>query len=98
MCFQVYTEETSKLLLNCSHRFCTECLHRYITTYVSEGRANLACPDSSCESKLHPSDVASIVGAQSQHYKKYEEFLLRRCLMADSDTRWCPAPDCGYVY
>uniref|UniRef100_A0A8C5TPW2 RBR-type E3 ubiquitin transferase n=1 Tax=Malurus cyaneus samueli TaxID=2593467 RepID=A0A8C5TPW2_9PASS len=27
----------------------------------------------------------------------YEEFMLRRCLAADPDCRWCPAPDCGYA-
>ena len=28
---------------------------------------------------------------------KYEEFMVRRVLVLDPDTRWCPAPDCGYV-
>ena len=26
---------------------------------------------------------------------KYEEFMVRRVLVLDPDTRWCPAPDCG---
>ncbi|KAG5857122.1 hypothetical protein ANANG_G00015210 [Anguilla anguilla] len=29
--------------------------------------------------------------------EKYEEFMLRRWLVADPDCRWCPAPDCGYA-
>ena len=28
---------------------------------------------------------------------KYEEFMLRRVLVAIPDTRWCPAPDCTYA-
>lgn len=30
-------------------------------------------------------------------FEKYEDFTLRRILAIDPDTRWCPAPDCGYV-
>ena len=30
-------------------------------------------------------------------FEKYEDFTLRRLLSLDPDTRWCPAPDCGYV-
>lgn len=30
-------------------------------------------------------------------YEKYEDFMVRRVLAADPDTRWCPAPDCKYV-
>uniref|UniRef100_A0A3B4BJJ4 RBR-type E3 ubiquitin transferase n=1 Tax=Periophthalmus magnuspinnatus TaxID=409849 RepID=A0A3B4BJJ4_9GOBI len=29
--------------------------------------------------------------------EKYEEFMLRRWLVAEPDCRWCPAPDCGYA-
>lgn len=27
-------------------------------------------------------------------YEKYEDFMVRRVLAVDPDTRWCPAPDC----
>ena len=27
-------------------------------------------------------------------YDKYEDFMVRRVLAVDPDTRWCPAPDC----
>ena len=30
-------------------------------------------------------------------YEKYEDFTLRRALAIDPDTRWCPAPDCGFA-
>jgi hypothetical protein len=29
-------------------------------------------------------------------YEKYEDFMVRRVLAVDPDTRWCPAPDCRY--
>jgi E3 ubiquitin-protein ligase RNF19A len=28
-------------------------------------------------------------------YNKYEDFMVRRVLATDPDTRWCPQPDCG---
>lgn len=28
---------------------------------------------------------------------KYEEFMVRRVLLTDPDSRWCPAPDCSYA-
>jgi len=31
-------------------------------------------------------------------YNKYEDFMVRRVLATDPDTRWCPQPDCGYVF
>ena len=29
---------------------------------------------------------------------KYEEFMLRRVMAMEPDARWCPAPDCGWVF
>jgi E3 ubiquitin-protein ligase RNF19A len=31
-------------------------------------------------------------------YEKYEDFMVRRVLAVDPDTRWCPAPDCRYNF
>lgn len=28
---------------------------------------------------------------------KYEDFMVRRVLLGDPDSRWCPAPDCSYA-
>lgn len=30
-------------------------------------------------------------------FEKYEDFMVRRVLLVDPDTRWCPAPDCGFA-
>ncbi|KAJ8973057.1 hypothetical protein NQ317_018785 [Molorchus minor] len=30
-------------------------------------------------------------------YAKYEDFMVRRVLAVDPDTRWCPAPDCCFA-
>jgi E3 ubiquitin-protein ligase RNF19A len=30
-------------------------------------------------------------------FEKYEDFMVRRVLAVDPDTRWCPAPDCSFA-
>jgi len=39
-------------------------------------------------------DIKFFCGS-SNLVQKYEDFMLRRVLAVDPDTRWCPSPDCG---
>ncbi|MEE6484065.1 hypothetical protein FKM82_013744 [Ascaphus truei] len=81
-------------LLSCGHRSCLRCLRQYLRIEISESRVNLRCPE--CAERLSPQHVRHIL--RDPHLtRKYEEFLLRRCLASDPDCRWCPAPDCGYA-
>lgn len=57
-----------------------------------ESRVSIACPE--CSELFHPNDIRSVV-EDDDLMQKYEDFMLRRVLAVDSDTRWCPAPDCG---
>lgn len=43
---------------------------------------------------MHPRDIHSLLSDYPQVYEKYEDFMVRRVLASDPDTRWCPAPDC----
>ena len=52
----------------------------------------LTCP--ACDAPLHPNDIQAILNDQIM-LQKYEQFMIRRVLALDVDTRWCPAPDCG---
>ncbi|XP_066429945.1 E3 ubiquitin-protein ligase RNF19B isoform X1 [Eleutherodactylus coqui] len=81
-------------LLSCRHRSCLRCLRQYLRIEITESRVNLRCPE--CAERLSPQHVRAIL-RDPQLTRKYEEFLLRRCLAADPDCRWCPAPDCGYA-
>jgi hypothetical protein len=45
---------------------------------------------------MHPNDIRMILNDKIQ-YEKYEDFMVRRVLAVDPDTRWCPAPDCGFA-
>ncbi|KAL1229720.1 E3 ubiquitin-protein ligase RNF19A [Trichinella spiralis] len=82
-------------LICCNHRACLSCLIEYLQLQILESRVNLTCYE--CNEMLHPDDVYSILKDKPHLIEKYEEFSVRRVLMSDPDTRWCPAPDCSYA-
>ena len=92
LCLQLLPKEKFPVLLTCSHRSCVDCLRQYLKIEVTESRTNIECPE--CAEHFHPNDIQAILGS-SVLSQKYEEFMLRRVLVADPDVRWCPAPDCG---
>nr|XP_033812462.1 E3 ubiquitin-protein ligase RNF19B isoform X2 [Geotrypetes seraphini] len=81
-------------LLSCQHRSCLDCLRQYLRIEITESRVNISCPE--CPERLSPQHIGLIL-QDPPLMLKYEEFMLRRCLAADPDCRWCPAPDCGYA-
>ncbi|KRX91358.1 E3 ubiquitin-protein ligase RNF19B [Trichinella pseudospiralis] len=83
-------------LICCNHRACLSCLIEVRhALQILESRVNLTCYE--CNEMLHPDDVYSILKNKPHLIEKYEEFSVRRVLMSDPDTRWCPAPDCSYA-
>ncbi|XP_053255042.1 E3 ubiquitin-protein ligase RNF19B isoform X2 [Podarcis raffonei] len=82
-------------LLSCPHRSCRSCLRQYLRIEITESRVNISCPE--CSERLNPADIRLLLRDSPHLVAKYEEFMLRRCLAADPDCRWCPAPDCGYA-
>ncbi|KAL0961695.1 hypothetical protein UPYG_G00330520 [Umbra pygmaea] len=81
-------------IMTCTHRSCADCLRQYLRIEISESRVNISCPE--CSERFNPHDIRIIL-ADPPLMEKYEEFMLRRWLVADPDCRWCPAPDCGYA-
>ncbi|XP_069776534.1 E3 ubiquitin-protein ligase RNF19A isoform X2 [Narcine bancroftii] len=81
-------------IMTCHHRSCGDCLRQYLRIEISESRVNISCPE--CTEKFNPHDIQLILN-DDLLMEKYEEFMLRRWLVADPDCRWCPAPDCGYA-
>lgn len=93
LCLLPQPPEAFPSLASCSHRSCRACLQRYLCLAVRESRVPVSCPH--CPAPLHPSDVHRLLPEPALR-DKYEEFLLRRLLVAEPGTRWCPAPDCRY--
>ncbi|TKR80229.1 hypothetical protein L596_014335 [Steinernema carpocapsae] len=79
----------------CSHRSCRSCLVQYLQVEIMESRIVISCPE--CSELLHPTDIYQLMSEHPDILEKYENFSLRRILMTDPDTRWCPAPDCTYA-
>ncbi|XP_007488222.2 E3 ubiquitin-protein ligase RNF19A [Monodelphis domestica] len=94
LCLLRHSKERFPDIMTCHHRSCVDCLRQYLRIEISESRVNIRCPE--CTERFNPHDIRLIL---SDHIlmEKYEEFMLRRWLVADPDCRWCPAPDCGYA-
>uniref|UniRef100_A0A915HUK9 RBR-type E3 ubiquitin transferase n=1 Tax=Romanomermis culicivorax TaxID=13658 RepID=A0A915HUK9_ROMCU len=84
-------------LLSCNHRSCRSCLVQiyYLQIDILESRVLIACPE--CNELMHPNDIQRLLLNHRQVLDKYEEFSVRRVLMIDPDTRWCPSPDCNFA-
>ncbi|KAL0274611.1 UNVERIFIED_CONTAM: hypothetical protein PYX00_002707 [Menopon gallinae] len=94
LCLTQLPSEYFPDLCTCPHRSCYDCFQQYLRIEISESRVYLCCPE--CAEPMHPNDIRMILNDKAQ-YDKYEDFTLRRALAIDPDTRWCPAPDCGFA-
>nr|CAH0113549.1 unnamed protein product [Daphnia galeata] len=94
LCLAECSSEFFPELLCCTHRSCLDCLQQYLRIEISESRVNINCPE--CSEPMHPNDIRLILNNENL-LEKYEDFMLRRVLAADPDSRWCPAPDCNFV-
>ncbi|XP_053682134.1 E3 ubiquitin-protein ligase RNF19B-like isoform X2 [Sabethes cyaneus] len=82
-------------LLNCKHYACRGCLENYLMIEISESRTDISCPQ--CPEPMHPTDIQTLLKMCPAAITKYEDFMVRRVLLADPDSRWCPGPDCSYA-
>ncbi|XP_039977774.1 E3 ubiquitin-protein ligase RNF19A-like [Xiphias gladius] len=94
LCLLRHARERFPEIMTCHHRSCADCLRQYLRIEISESRVNISCPE--CSERFNPHDIRMILGDRAL-MEKYEEFMLRRWLVAEPDCRWCPAPDCGYA-
>ncbi|XP_029298977.1 E3 ubiquitin-protein ligase RNF19A [Cottoperca gobio] len=94
LCLLRHAREQFPDIMTCHHRSCADCLRQYLSIEISESRVNICCPE--CAERFNPHDIQIILGDRAL-MEKYEEFMLRRWLVAEPDCRWCPAPDCGYA-
>jgi E3 ubiquitin-protein ligase RNF19A len=97
LCCHDYSSEQFEHLRLCSHSYCRTCLKSYLKLEITEGRVTLNCPQSDCPERIHPSDISRILENHPELISKYEQFMVRRVLQSIVDTRWCPAPDCGFA-
>ncbi|KAL5283736.1 RNF19B family protein [Megaselia abdita] len=94
ICYDFNSELFYKLF-TCGHIICRICLVKYLKNEINESRTDIACPE--CSDAMHPSDIVVILKDSPDVINKYEDFMVRRFLLSDPDSRWCPAPDCCYA-
>ncbi|XP_047098892.1 E3 ubiquitin-protein ligase RNF19A-like [Schistocerca piceifrons] len=94
LCLSEYPLVNFPELSTCTHRSCYDCFQQYLRIEISESRVSIACPE--CAEPMHPDDIRMILNDKAL-YEKYEDFMVRRVLAVDPDTRWCPAPDCSFA-
>lgn len=92
LCYSPETAQGFYTMLNCKHYACRSCLESYLTIEIFESRTEIACTQ--CSDAMHPSDIEALLRTSPTIMKKYEDFMVRRVLLSDPDSRWCPAPDC----
>ncbi|XP_052888150.1 E3 ubiquitin-protein ligase RNF19A-like isoform X1 [Anopheles moucheti] len=96
LCYDVLpTSDEYYPLLNCKHYACRACLENYLMIQISESRTDISCPQ--CSDSMHPTDIQALLKAFPTAITKYEDFMVRRVLLSDPDSRWCPGPDCTYA-
>ncbi|XP_066150250.1 E3 ubiquitin-protein ligase RNF19A-like isoform X1 [Euwallacea fornicatus] len=78
----------------CGHRACITCFQHYLRVEITESRVCISCPE--CLEAMHPNEIKTILNNPGL-FEKYEDFMVRRVLAVDPDTRWCPAPDCSFA-
>lgn len=92
LCYGPESSQGFYMMLNCKHHACRSCLESYLTIEIFESRTEIACTQ--CSDAMHPSDIEALLRTAPTIMKKYEDFMVRRVLLSDPDSRWCPAPDC----
>ncbi|CAH1959546.1 unnamed protein product [Acanthoscelides obtectus] len=94
LCLAEVLSEEMRELEACAHRACHTCLQQYLRVEITESRVAISCPE--CLEPMHPNEIRAILSNPAL-YEKYEDFMVRRVLAVDPDTRWCPAPDCRFA-
>lgn len=92
VCLQQQPAANFHKLVTCPHRFCETCIEKHVSVCISESRVNIPCP--LCMKALHPNDIKDILQNPEMN-AKYENFMVRRVLLQNPDSRWCTAPNCG---
>ncbi|XP_019765826.2 E3 ubiquitin-protein ligase RNF19B isoform X2 [Dendroctonus ponderosae] len=94
LCLAELTPDDFCELNACGHRACITCFQHYLRVEITESRVCISCPE--CLEPMHPNEIKSILSNPAL-FEKYEDFMVRRVLAVDPDTRWCPAPDCSFA-
>ena len=90
--------DKTKILCDCGHCFCQECLSLYVATSIHEGKTSggtLRCPIDKCAVPFDESLIQNL--ASPGDWAKHLRFVNARIVNEDPLLRWCPKPGCNGV-
>jgi hypothetical protein len=74
ICYNNIALKEMQITLNCSHKFCKNCIERYITTEIMEGNVlEIKCPIIDCLKILKERDIENNCGSPEM-FNKYLKF------------------------
>ncbi|EYU24554.1 hypothetical protein MIMGU_mgv1a022384mg [Erythranthe guttata] len=80
---------------NCSHKFCTECISKYLTTKLKRGKSpSIACPGPDCEGIL---GIEECVGGvvPKEVVTLWDEVICESVIIPSSQRFYCPYKNCS---
>lgn len=91
----------SKLLikLSCGHEFCLDCLKNQVDIALREkNTVNLNCSIPNCRKKFEELDIRKIYKNNLDRINLYCDIATNELLAQDSKIKFCPTPDCDYLF
>ncbi|CAK9140530.1 unnamed protein product [Ilex paraguariensis] len=76
----------------CTHRYCSECMVKYVGSKLEENICQIHCPVSGCEGLLEPENCRSIL---PQHVFDRWGKALCEAVIVVSEKLYCPYKDCS---
>lgn len=90
------TEENIKL--NCSDRFCIDCLQQYIKTAVKIRKFPIKCPNPDCKQEIHVPVIKEILNDEKL-FTEFENTTTQDLIETEKNIySCCPTPDCKYSF
>ena len=83
--------------LKCYHRFCSECLRKYIKKGLELNDLNTKCPVSACFLEVTPNDIRNVL--TREEFDKYRAVMFAN--LSDGTSHrffYCPTPGCVTVF
>ena len=91
-----YLEIEKKILLNCKHFYCEECLNAFLKEEIFNARvALISCPNRDKCSFIFTRDIIEkILGNNEEILNKYDKFVEREKNFKNKNSKTCPIADC----
>ena len=96
ICFNNKLEDNNKIIFNCQHIFCQDCITNYLTSLINDGMVlNIRCLYGGCPRNFTHEEIRKFVSAEN--WRKYTKFIRSKAAFSSPDYKNCPYPDCEQI-